>query len=60
MFEKTEEEKLENAKKQAGNSRPTVDRPKASTVVTESNHGERNTSKQFDDPFGYMSELSKF
>lgn len=60
MFEKTEEEKLEQAKKQASNSRPTIDRPKAETVVTESKQAEQTQSKQFDDPFGYMSELSKF
>lgn len=57
MFEKTEEDKLEQAKKQASSSRPAIDRPKA--VVTESKQTEQQ-SKQFDDPFGYMNELSKF
>lgn len=60
MFEKTEEEKLEQAKKLASNSRPTVDRPKAEAIVTESKQAEQIESKQFDDPFGYMSELNKF
>lgn len=55
MFEKTEEDKINNLKQQAEKSKPAVDRPK--TIVNES---KQEQSKQFDDPFGYMSELNKF
>lgn len=55
MFEKTEEDKINNLKRQAEKSKPAVDRPK--TIVNES---KQEQSKQFDDPFGYMSELNKF
>lgn len=57
MFEKTEEEKLEQVKKQAGSASAAVDRPKA--VVTESKQPAQQ-EEQFNDPFGYMNELSKF
>jgi hypothetical protein len=57
LFEKTEEEKITQAKAQAERdvSRVRVDRPK--TIVQESAPTE---SKDSVDPMGYMSELSKY
>lgn len=60
LFEKTEEEKITQAKTQAERdvSRVRVDRPK--TIVQESAPTESKDSKDSVDPMGYMSELSKY
>ena len=57
MFERTEEDKLDEAKKQVTKSRVAVDRPVAEVV----NESTTTSSKAgAGDPFGYMDELGKF
>lgn len=57
MFEKTEEDRLEEYKAQAVKSRKTVDRLKRDdSVITES----KSTNITSQDSMGYLSELSKF
>ena len=60
LFEKTEEEKITQAKTQAERdvSRVRVDRPK--TIVQESVPAESKDSSGNVDPMGYMNELSKY
>jgi hypothetical protein len=60
LFEKTEEEKITQAKAQAERdvSRVRVDRPK--TIVQESASTESKDSGGNVDPMGYMNELSKY
>lgn len=56
MFERTEEERLDAAKKQATRQKVNVDRPRTQTLNESAQ--EQPTGKA--DPMGYMSELSKF
>jgi len=57
MFERTEEERLEVAKKQANKQKVNVDRVSRAQTINESS---QNTSSGIADPMGYMSELNKF
>jgi|TARA_R110000824_G_scaffold20817_16_gene78076 hypothetical protein len=57
MFERTEEDKLEDVKKQAQKKSIKVDRP----VITEATKLASNAgSSESVDPMGYMTELNKF
>jgi hypothetical protein len=60
LFEKSEEDKIQQAKQQAERSSTQVDRPK--TIVNESKQTEQSVSEQqtASGTFDYMSELSKF
>lgn len=61
LFEKTEEDKIQQAKKQASRGRAQVDRPEKS-IVQESKQTttQSENENQVDHAFDYMSELSKF
>ena len=60
LFDKTEEEKLEEYKQEAATKTETVDRP--ILEQTEDKSGTEDTTSQVDSPFSkvYMSELNKF
>lgn len=57
MFEKTEEERLDELKAQAIKGKPAVDRPKRQQPVINEGTDQRPSAK---DSMGYLSELSKF
>jgi predicted DNA-binding helix-hairpin-helix protein len=57
MFEKTEEERLETAQKQASRQKVNVDRPKTQTL---NENAQDQGSQAVQDPMGYMNELNKF
>lgn len=57
MFEKTEEERLDELKAQAVRGKPVVDRPKRQQPVINESNNQKPAAK---DSMGYLSELSKF
>jgi hypothetical protein len=60
LFEKSEEDKITQAKEQAERLKVSVDRPKSSIVQESKTTQQTEQPQQITGAFDYMSELSKF
>ena len=60
LFERSEEEKIHQARQESAQSKPLVDGPVKSIVNEQTTASQPEPEAQKSDPFGYMTELNKF
>jgi len=60
LFERSEEEKIHQARQESARIKPLVDGPVKAIVNEQTTSPDKGASVQKSDPFGYMTELNKF